>query len=94
MILRLERKFRATGHKEYFFFPKTSVRNIFTSINIPRVTLEKHADTRAGLLATFPLPLSSFNQGNGSTNISETPKIKLHENPFNGFRVVYAERHA
>jgi len=44
--------------------------------------LEEHADTRVGFLAKFPLPLSSFNPENESTNIRKTPKIKLHENPF------------
>jgi len=68
----------------YISFPKTSIRSIFTSINILRVTFEKHADTRVGLLAKFPLPRYIFNPGNESTNTSKTPKIKLHENPLTG----------
>ena len=77
-------KCSSTGHKWYFFFPKTSFRNIFTSINIPRVTFKKHADTHVSLLAKFVLPLSSFNPGKESTNISKTPKIELPENQFTG----------
>jgi hypothetical protein len=66
---------------------KMSVRNIITSINVPRVTLEKSAETRVGLLVKFPLLLPSFNENwNESINISKKPKIKLQENSFTGFR--------
>jgi hypothetical protein len=66
------------------FFYTTFVRNIFTPINIYRVTFEVRAETRVGLNAKRTIFLSDFSQNCNefTTNIKKFPKAKFSEHLF------------